>query len=79
MAHIARALQYRNYRLYFTGQLVSLAGTWMQQIAMGWLTYRITNSAWLLGVVAFASTDPDAGPGPAGVASGRTVSTVVCY
>lgn len=66
MPHIARALHHRNYRLYFTGQIVSLAGTWMQQIAMGWLTYRITNSAWLLGVVAFASQIPMLALGPLG-------------
>ncbi|WP_417069195.1 MFS transporter [Niveibacterium terrae] len=66
MPHIARALHHRNYRLYFSGQLVSLAGTWMQQIAMGWLTYRITNSAWLLGVVAFASQIPMLVLGPLG-------------
>ncbi|MEN9427087.1 MAG: hypothetical protein RLZZ220_1436, partial [Pseudomonadota bacterium] len=37
-----RALASRNYRIYFAGQLVSLAGTWMQQIAMVWLAYRLT-------------------------------------
>ena len=45
----------RNYRLFFTGQGLSLIGTWLQQVAMGWLTYRLTGSAWLLGVVAFCS------------------------
>ena len=50
-----RALRYRNYRLFFTGQGLSLMGTWLQQVAMGWLTYRLTNSAWLLGVVAFSA------------------------
>lgn len=53
-----RALASRNYRLYFAGQLVSLAGTWMQQIAMVWLAYRLTNSAFVLGVVGFASQIP---------------------
>ena len=48
-----RALQHRNFRLFFTGQGLSLIGTWLQQVAMGWLTYRLTGSAWLLGVVAF--------------------------
>lgn len=66
MPNIARALHHRNYRLYFSGQLVSLAGTWMQQIAMSWLTYRITNSAWLLGVVAFSSQIPMLVLGPLG-------------
>lgn len=50
-----RALRHRNYRLFFTGQGLSLMGTWLQQVAMGWLTYRLTNSAWLLGVVAFSA------------------------
>lgn len=50
-----RALYHRNYRLFFGGQGVSLIGTWMQQIAMSWLVYRLTNSAFLLGVVGFSS------------------------
>lgn len=53
-----RALASRNYRIYFAGQLVSLAGTWMQQIAMVWLAYRLTGSALVLGVVGFASQIP---------------------
>ncbi len=48
-----RALRYRNFRLFFVGQGLSVMGTWMQQVAMGWLTYRLSGSAWLLGVVAF--------------------------
>lgn len=55
---ILRALRSRNYRLYFIGQLVSLAGTWMQQIAMIWLAYRLSNSALVLGSVGFASQIP---------------------
>ncbi len=51
---IARALAHRNYRLFFFGQGVSLIGTWMQQAALTWLTYRLTDSALLLGTVAFA-------------------------
>jgi MFS family permease len=50
-----RALAHRNFRLFFTGQGLSLIGTWLQQVAMGWLTYRLTNSAFLLGVVAFSA------------------------
>lgn len=50
-----RALNSRNYRLYFMGQILSLIGTWMQQVAMGWLVYRLTNSPFLLGIVGFAS------------------------
>jgi len=53
-----RALGSRNYRIYFAGQLVSLAGTWMQQIAMIWLAYRLSNSALVLGMVGFASQIP---------------------
>ncbi len=53
-----RALASRNYRLYFAGQLVSLAGTWMQQIAMSWLAYRLSGSAFVLGAIAFASQMP---------------------
>ena len=57
-AVFTRALASRNYRLYFAGQLVSLAGTWMQQIAMIWLAYRLSNSAQVLGMVGFASQIP---------------------
>lgn len=53
-----RALRTRNYRLYFFGQGVSLIGTWMQQVALSWLIYRITNSEFLLGLTAFASQIP---------------------
>jgi MFS family permease len=53
-----RALRSRNYRLFFTGQTVSLIGTWMTQIATSWLVYRLTGSAWLLGIVGFASRIP---------------------
>jgi MFS family permease len=53
-----RALSYRNYRLFFFGQSVSLVGTWMQQVAMSWLVYRLTGSALLLGAVGFASQIP---------------------
>ena len=55
---IFRALRYRNYRLFFAGQSISLIGTWMQRIAMSWLVYRLTHSAFLLGVVGFAGLIP---------------------
>ena len=55
---ILPALQYRNYRLFFGGQGISLIGTWMQRIAMSWLVYRLTNSAFLLGVVGFTGQIP---------------------
>jgi MFS family permease len=52
---ILRALSYRNYRLFFFGQGLSLVGTWMQNIALAWLVYRLTNSVFLLGLVGFFS------------------------
>jgi len=52
------AFQYRNYRLYFWGQLVSLIGTWMTSTAQGWLVYQLTGSKALLGIVAAAGTAP---------------------
>ncbi len=56
--HTFRALRHRNYRLFFWGQLVSLIGTWMQQTAMSWFVYQITNSKLLLGVVAAMGSAP---------------------
>ena len=53
-----RTLQSRNYRLFFTGQFISLIGTMIQQIAVSWLVYRMTNSVFLLGLVGFASQFP---------------------
>ncbi len=58
IAFAFRALGSRNYRLFFAGQSISLIGTWMQQIAMIWLVYRLTHSAFLLGVVGFAGQIP---------------------
>lgn len=55
---MGRALKHRNYRLFFMGQAVSLVGTWITRVAMSWLVYRITGSAWVLGVVGFASQLP---------------------
>jgi MFS family permease len=55
---IFRAFKYPNYRLYYYGQSISLVGTWVQNIAMGWLLYRLTGSALLLGTVAFAQQIP---------------------
>lgn len=55
---IFRSLQYRNYRLFFAGQSISLIGTWMQRIAMPWLVYHLTGSAFLLGLVSFAGQIP---------------------
>lgn len=53
-----RALRSRNYRLFFSGQSISLIGTWMTRIATSWLVYRLTDSAFLLGMVSFAGQIP---------------------
>ena len=55
---IFRTLRYRNYRLFFAGQCISLIGTWMQQIALSWLVYRLTHSVFLLGMVGFVGQFP---------------------
>ncbi len=55
---IFRSLRYRNYRLFFSGQSLSLIGTWVQRIAIPWLVYRLTDSAFLLGFVGFAGQIP---------------------
>ena len=52
------SLQHRNFRLFLIGQLISLAGTWMQVIAQGWLVYQISGSEFALGLVGFASAIP---------------------
>lgn len=49
--HLFRSLRYRNFRLYYLGQLVSLNGTWMQSVAQSWLVYRLTGSGTMLGLV----------------------------
>src|SRR3984885_5197025 len=53
-----RSLKYRNFQLFFSGQLISLVGTWMQNVAQAWLVYRMTGSSLLLGVVSFAGQIP---------------------
>lgn len=53
-----RALSHRNFRLFFGGQVVSLVGTWITTTATNWLVYRLTGSAFLLGVVGFAGQFP---------------------
>ena len=55
---LMRALRSRNYRLFFQGQAVSLIGTWMTRVAASWLVYRLTGSAWLLGLSGFAGQIP---------------------
>jgi MFS family permease len=53
-----RSLRHRNFQLFFSGQMISLIGTWMQTIAQSWLVYRLTGSSLLLGVVGFAGQIP---------------------
>jgi MFS family permease len=53
LAHSFRALRHRNFRLFASGQFISLIGTWMQTVALGWLVYRLTRSPALLGVAGF--------------------------
>jgi MFS family permease len=54
ISHAWRASRHRNFKLFFAGQSISLIGTWMTRLATSWLVYRLTRSALLLGVVAFA-------------------------
>jgi MFS family permease len=54
-SQVFSSLESKNYRLYFTGQSISLIGSWMQSIAMGWLVYRLTGSIFLLGFIGFTS------------------------
>ncbi len=58
LARTFASLRHRNYRLFFAGQLVSLIGTWMQNVAQAWLVYELTNSPFKLGVVAFSAGVP---------------------
>jgi MFS family permease len=53
-----RALNHRNFKLFFFGQAISVIGTWMTRLATAWLVYRLTHSAWLLGVVGFTGQIP---------------------
>ncbi len=58
LSNIVRAFRARNYRLFFTGQCISLIGTWMQATALSWLVYRLTGSPFLLGLVGFMGQIP---------------------
>ena len=66
-----RALRYRNFQLFFSGQSISLIGTWMQNVAQAWLVYRLTGSAVLLGSVSFAGQIPVFLMSPLGGTIGR--------
>jgi MFS family permease len=58
LQHMFRSLSGRDFRLYFFGQVVSLVGTWVQQVALSWIAYRITGSAFMLGLIAFSGQIP---------------------
>src|SRR5512142_2932429 len=58
LPHALRSLRRRELRLFFAGQAVSLAGTWMQSVAQGWLVWRLTRSAAMLGLVNFLGAVP---------------------
>lgn len=64
LPHWLRALEYRNFRFYFFGQTISFIGSWIQQVAMSWLVYRLTGSAALLGITAFCALAPQLLVGP---------------
>ena len=59
-----RALAHRNFRFYFAGQAVSILGSWIQQVSLSWLVYRLTGSSALLGVTAFCALIPQLVVGP---------------
>lgn len=61
-----RALRHRNFRLFVSGQVVSLIGTFMQTVAQSWLVYRLTHSEWLLGATWFCTQIPVFVLGPLG-------------
>jgi MFS family permease len=58
LRHSFRALRHRNFRLFLAGQFISLVGTWLQSVALGWLLYRLTRSALLLGLAGFLTQIP---------------------
>ena len=64
LAFMLRAFSYRNYRLFFGGQILSLVGSWISITATSWLVYRLTGSAFMLGVVGFAGQIPGFLMGP---------------
>src|SRR5437870_8848265 len=57
-ARMLGALRHRNYRLFFTGQIISTIGTWMQSVAMPWLALQLTHNGLLVGLVLAAQFTP---------------------
>ena len=55
---VFRSLRFRNFRIFFIGQLISLHGTWMQSVAQAWLVYRLTESGFMLGLTGTATLLP---------------------
>src|SRR5262245_64453069 len=72
--HTFRALRHRNFRLFLSGQIVSLVGTWMQNVAQSWLVYRMTHSELLLGTAWFCSQIAVFALGPLGGLAADRVS-----
>src|SRR5690242_10463935 len=58
MQDMVRSLHHPNFQLFFSGQLISLIGTWMDTVAEAWLVYRLTHSSLLLGITSFAGQIP---------------------
>src|SRR5215475_15998551 len=58
LPYALRALRHRNFCLFFVGQFISRVGFWMQGMAQGWLVYRLSQSSFMLGLVAFAGQFP---------------------
>ena len=74
------AFRHRNFRLYAIGMLISMAGSWMQIIAQGWLVYELSGSEWALGIVGFAAAIPALILSPwAGVIIDRTSRRGILY
>jgi len=80
LPYALRALQHRNFCLFFAGQLVSRTGYWMQGMAQGWLVYRLSHSSVMLGLVAFAGQIPAVVLGPfGGVVADRFSRYKICF
>jgi len=74
-----RALAHRNFRLYFFGHACSTLGTWIQQVAMAWLVYRLTDSAALLGLTTFVALAPQLLIGPRPAPGSTATTSAACW